>query len=639
MVVEVDAAVSLERQLARHQFGERGQLRILEELGVGGAPGLGVERARLAHAAAGHGQLAEQGVREHGEIGRPAGDEPARPAGAVGGRVELGHEPEVAGHAVEEGPAGHAGSGRQGAEADGAGPGPLDVGVGDGERAVHLQDAGGKQPVDLEGGIRARRGCRLQEDALCVPVAAPVVERDRAEERQARAPGDGALGEQPVGGSEAVVAGAQPPLQAAGLEQHGAGEPHVPRLGRVAHGLDGGAAAGERGRDAALQAAGPAGALAAHGLGAVLAQQRMQAVDGRLGGADRLQQSGETGQRRDAVEDAGPLEHLVGEVAVDPVEQGEIEHGFAVRRREGAPETGGDPAANGVAHGRGVRGRRFGGDVAPHPQGNGPAAGLGGDGGEAATRQGEAEEAGDVGAGEAQVVRSEDLGVEQRARGRESGRQRPVGQRDVQVRRRLPEQGVEDRDGVRVGDLFEFVEGEHERRVARLEGAQQHGSSRQRRADRRAVGAERRRQVEAGPLEGEGEVCVERWGVVVCEGQPGHRQTGADGIAAGGGEDGRLAEAAGGGQRRDGPAGGCAARCELRAVAVTVGLRGDGHPLLKQPGRRGWGLFGRPRGGQVPLRGGGPPRRRRTGARARGGGARSAADRSDAELTGVSHVQ
>ena len=363
----------------------------------------------------------------------------------------------------------------------------------------------------------SKAGSGVVGDAACPKrrcassVAAPVVERDGTEERQARAPGDGALGEQPVGGSEAVVARAQPPLQAAGLEQHGAGEARVPRLGRVAHGLDGGAPAGQRGRDAALQAAGSAGALAAHGLGAVLAQERMQAVDGRLGRAGRLQQSGETGQRRDPVEDAGPLEHLVGEVAVDPVEQGEVEDGFAVRRGEGAPEPGGDPAADGVAHGRGVRGRRFGGDVAPHAQGDGPAAGLGGDLGEAAARQGEAEEAGDVGAGEAQVVRGEDLGVEQRAGGRESGRQRPVGERDVQVRRRQPEQGVEDRDGARVCNLFEFVEREHERRVARLEGAQQHGGSRQRRADRRAMGAELRRQVEAGALEGEGEIRVERW--------------------------------------------------------------------------------------------------------------------------------
>ena len=76
---------------------------------MGDAPGLGVEPARLAHAAAGHRQLAEQGVREHGEIGRPAGDELARLAGAVGGRVEPGDEPEVAGHAVQEGAADHAG--------------------------------------------------------------------------------------------------------------------------------------------------------------------------------------------------------------------------------------------------------------------------------------------------------------------------------------------------------------------------------------------------------------------------------------------------------------------------------------------------------------------------------------------------
>ena len=464
------------------------------------------------------------------------------------------------------------------------------------------------------------------------------MERDGTEEREARTPGDGALGKQSVGGRKAVGAGAQPPLQAAGLEQHGAGEARRPRLGRVAHGLDGGAAAGQRGRDAALQAAGPAGALAAHGLGAVLAQERMQSVDGRLEGAGRLQQSGETGQRRDPVEDAGPFQYLVDEAAVDPVEQGEVEDGFAVRRREGAPETGRDPAADGVAHGRGVRGRRFVGDVAPHAQGDGPAAGLGGDVGEAAARQRETEEAGDVGAGEAQVVRGEDLGVEQRARGRESGRQRPVGQRDVQVRRRLPEQGVEDRDGVRVGELFEFVEREHERRVARLEGAQQHGGARQRRADRRAVGAERRRQVEAGPLEGEGEVRVERRGVVVREGQPGHRQTGADGFAAGGGEDGRLAEAARRGQRRDGSAGGCAARREFRAVAVAVGFRRDGHALLEQPGRRGWRVFGRPCGGQGRLWGGRPLRRRRTCVRVRGAGARSGAGRG-AERAGGSHVQ
>ena len=123
------------------------------------------------------------------------------------------------------------------------------------------------------------------------------------------------------------------------------------------------------------------------------------------------------------------------------------------------------------------------------------------------------------------------------------------------------------------------------------------------------------------------------------KGQLSHGQTGADGIAASGGEDGRLAEAARRGQRRDGPAGRCAACRELRAVAVAVGFRRDGHALLEQPGHRGWGAFGRSRGGQAPLRGGGPQRWRRTCARVRATGAPSGAGRAGTEPAGTSHVQ
>ena len=191
------------------------------------------------------------------------------------------------------------------------------------------------------------------------------------------------------------------------------------------HGAQRNAPAGKRDGDAAAEAARTRGTLAAERRGAVLAEQRMQPVDAARATGGRHEQAGEGGQRRGAVERAGGFEHLVDEVAVDPVEQRKIKRKAAVGGGEGAPEAAVDPFADGVTQGCG---RRVIGRVAAHAQRDRPTVGLGGDGGKAVARQREAKEAGDVGFLEAEVVGADDVRVvKYPPGGAEPGRERPVG--------------------------------------------------------------------------------------------------------------------------------------------------------------------------------------------------------------------
>ena len=617
VVAAAAGAVAFEREFARHQVGERARFGTVDEQVPGDPLGVAVASARLAHLAAGHRDLAEQLVRVHRQVGRPAGEEVARLPRAVHGRVEPCVEAVVAGVAVEDRAADQRGRGGQSGDARRLGVAGEGFLRGDRTGAVELEHAARDQPVDLETGFRGACRCHLGEDA--VRGGEPPLEQggDAAEARQSGPVRQRPVGDQPVGGRQSDRAFAQPPLEAAGVEKDGRGEFRVAGLGGVAHGLHSGAAPRQGGGDAPVHPAAAAGELAAHGFGAVLAQQGMQAADGRCPGADVLQQPGEARQAGRPFEGAGAVENLVEEIPVEPVEQAEVEREPAVGGREGAPEPGGDPAADGVAHDRRRAGRRSG-RVAAHAQGDRPAARLRGDGGELRTGQVESEEAGDFAPREAQVVRGDDFGaaVEDVPR-RGQGRGQPtVGESHVQARGRIPEQAVEEGDGVRVGEALEFVERKHQRLAPGLDGVQQELGAGVRGAQGGAVVAERGVDVDAGALQGEREVGVERGRVVVGEREPGDGHAGLRGGPAGGGKHGGLAETARRGQNgQRSPRGGAAGR-ERRAFAVVFGRRRDGHPLGQQPAGRRAAAHGAPARGHrgrtvMPREDSAPPPRRR----------------------------
>ena len=204
---------------------------------------------------------------------------------------------------------------------------------------------------------------------------------------------------------------------------------------------------------------------------------------------------------------------------------------------------------------------------------------------------------------EAQVVGANDVcAVEYPPRRAEPGGKRPVGHGQVQASRGVRQQAVEHPDGVPVGDVFELVEGEHECPPARLDGADEEIGARRAGIRRRAVFGDCRAHIESGALEGEGEVGVERGGVVVGEGQPGHRRAGSQGGAAGRGEDGGLAEASWRREHGEGAAHGIAADSHRRTVAVVLGPVRDRCAVREQPRGVRYGA------GQAAA---GSPRRRR----------------------------
>ena len=284
-------AVAFQGELLGKDIGVGGQDQVAEDLRLGRTPCAAIALHRFAHAPAGHSHLAELDVDGHRD---------ARPGQALGPAAARDHGVELAALVVVDGQTGfgHRAHGRgsrgQVGETPRVGRRGAGLGRSDGFAAVQGQDAAGAETVDLEvGAACARRGA---EGRPRVPQPVGQRERHAARHRKAGLAGDGLVGQVPVGGHESLRALAQPPLQAARVEQDAAGKRRVARLRRMPHGGDDIVPSGERDGDAAMdRAVAPRGAGPALG-GAVLPQQRMQPVDPARRRARRFEQSGEPGQ-------------------------------------------------------------------------------------------------------------------------------------------------------------------------------------------------------------------------------------------------------------------------------------------------------------------------------------------------------
>ena len=178
-----------------------------------------------------------------------------------------------------------------------------------------------------------------------------------------------------------------------------------------------------------------------------------------------------------------------------------------------------------------------------------------------------AEKRRDVLLAEAQVFGGDQRGVavEHGVEDVEAARQFAAGDGQVQARRRGADEKVEEGYGLGLGEPLRLVEGQQARFAERFDGPQH---ERRARVPEGELGAaERGVGIDAGGLEGEGEVGVERLGRVVrLEGEPGRGQPLGGGLAAALGEQRGLAEAARGEEHREPVRGWRRPRDERRAV-------------------------------------------------------------------------
>ena len=238
----------------------------------------------------------------------------------------------------------------------------------------------------------------------------------------------------------------------------------------------------------------------------------------------------------------------------------------------------------------GLPGAGAGGLVAADAQCDGPAARLGRHRCQFATGQLQIEEPRDVRLGKAQILGGQHGGVlaEHGLCQVEPGRQLAAGDGDVQARRRIAEQVVQEPDGARVRRALGLVERQDAGASPRLECAQQEGGAGIRLAESGLAAAQRCEQVDSGFLEGERKVGVEGARVVVAgQGDPGDRHAAGDGAPAGIREQHGLAEAARRHQDGDALVCGRAPAGQFGPVAVAGGRPGDGDAMPRQPVRPG----------------------------------------------------
>ena len=424
---------------------------------------------------------------------------------------------------------------------------------------------------------------------------------------------DGLRGQPAVDGAQCAESAPKPDLDAAGVLGDVGDQVRIAGLGGVAKGIDDLSPCRQGARDAGVDRPEAVGILPEPAVRAVVPDQRMQ-VRRRLVAA-RLHQTGQGLHGLDAPPRIVNAGGLVDQRRVDPVEQRHVEDEIPIVLGQSAPQPRLDPGGDGV-----VFVARLGDArprlprVAVDVQGDRPTGGGSGNLGQFAAREFGAEEPGDVGRREAQFLGGDGRApaLQHEHRDVEAGRSRPERHRHVQVARGGAQELVENGDGIRVVEAFDFVQRQQARRGLALDHAQEQVDRagcltvgfhpRGRQARRFAVGAAVVAQLPTRPLEGKGQVGGHRARAVhLREAEPGDGNALLAQVAAAMRQQGRLAEAARRLQHGEPPR-------HRRATFLENGPRhvaghgvGQLHPVTEQPVRTAGFWSGLARAGRTGL--------------------------------------
>ena len=373
--------------------------------------------------------------------------------------------------------------------------------------------------------VRVRRDFRARTPGVhrpCLVARTRQHQRHAAGQAQSGRRGDHPFGQQPFRCKERFDALAGPEPDATRPFENLSGENRIAAPDGVAHGRHGFPAPRERVGDPPVERAVALGIFPQPACLAVIPEHGMQSPGTRRARTGALKQ---TVQRADGPYPAhgvARLQRFVQQRRVDPPEQPQVEDQIPVVRPEIRKQTRLDPVA-----GQAVR-EAFGSlrgiprAVAEDAQRQRPSGGPVHLRRQRAPRQRQAEEPGDIRPGEPQIAGLQDrrASVENPPGHIEAVGNPPAGEGQVQVGRPAHQQKPHNGDGIRFGQPLQFVEGENERPIQRLDGPHDCGDPVCRRG--RFLPARIVQQIQTGDHACEGDVDIERGGgVVLVQRQPG----------------------------------------------------------------------------------------------------------------------